>query len=200
LELVNTVATLGTFLVIAATAMAAIVQLRHARSSNQIAALNELIEVQQTPDYKAARHFVHTALPEMLKDPAFRFDLSRYANEEKLNSEAEHHIAKITTIGDFYENMGLLVKRGFIDRDSTLDAWSYHVATEWERLAPVVLRLRRGTAGNALYENFEYLVVLAQDWMATYPKGTYPAGVRRIAIEDEWSEADRQYAASSATP
>lgn len=34
LELVNTFATLGTFLVIAATATAAIVQLRHARGSN----------------------------------------------------------------------------------------------------------------------------------------------------------------------
>jgi hypothetical protein len=38
LELLNTFATLGTFVVIAGTAIAAIVQLRHARSSNQIAA------------------------------------------------------------------------------------------------------------------------------------------------------------------
>jgi hypothetical protein len=44
LQLVNTLATFGTFVVIAATAIAAIVQLRHARSSNHIAALNELRE------------------------------------------------------------------------------------------------------------------------------------------------------------
>ena len=42
LELVNTLATLGTFLVIGATATAAIIQLRHMRGSNQIVALNEL--------------------------------------------------------------------------------------------------------------------------------------------------------------
>ena len=47
LELANTLATLGTFVVIAATAIAAILQLRHARTSNQIAALNELRETQK---------------------------------------------------------------------------------------------------------------------------------------------------------
>jgi hypothetical protein len=42
LEVVNTLATFGTFVVIAATAIAALVQLRHARSSNQIEALAEM--------------------------------------------------------------------------------------------------------------------------------------------------------------
>jgi hypothetical protein len=32
--------------------------------------------------------------------------------------------------------------------------------------------------------------------MAAHPKGTYPAGVRRIGLKDEWLEADKQYAAS----
>ena len=50
LELVNTLATFGTFLVIAATAIAAVVQLRHARGSNHIAALNELRETTESPD------------------------------------------------------------------------------------------------------------------------------------------------------
>jgi 23S rRNA G2069 N7-methylase RlmK/C1962 C5-methylase RlmI len=47
LEFLNTFASFGTFAVIAATAIAALVQLRHARSSNQIAAMNELQEVYQ---------------------------------------------------------------------------------------------------------------------------------------------------------
>ncbi len=42
LELVNTLATCATFVVIAATAIAAIVQLRQLRASNQIIAFNEL--------------------------------------------------------------------------------------------------------------------------------------------------------------
>jgi hypothetical protein len=102
LELVNTLATFGAFVVIAATAIAAIVQLRHARSSNHIAALNELRETMESP--------------------------------------------------------GL------------------HAALVWE--------------------NFEYLTVLAQNWVAAHTKGTYPAGVRRIELKYPWLEADKQYAAS----
>jgi len=51
LELVNTAATLGTFVVIAATAVTAVIALRHARSSNQIAALNELRAGRQTESF-----------------------------------------------------------------------------------------------------------------------------------------------------
>jgi hypothetical protein len=73
LELVNTLATFGTFVVIAATAIAAIVQLRHARSSNQIAALNELRETMESPDFREAQHFIQTQLSAKLQDPAFRY-------------------------------------------------------------------------------------------------------------------------------
>jgi len=76
LELVNTFATLGTFLVIGATAVAAIIQLRHARSSNQIATLNELRETSISEELRAALHFVHTELPVKLRDPAFRYSLT----------------------------------------------------------------------------------------------------------------------------
>jgi len=62
LELINTFVTFGTFVVIAATAIAAIVQLRHARSSNHIAALNELRETTEVPDFQAALYFVQGEL------------------------------------------------------------------------------------------------------------------------------------------
>jgi len=58
--------------------------------------------------------------------------------------------------------MGLFVKRGLVDRDSVLDIWSAYALNEWERLAPVTAMFRRG-AGDAVYENFEYLAILAQD-------------------------------------
>jgi len=201
LQLINTFASLATFFVIAATAIAAIVQLRHARSSNQITALNELLGAQQTPEYKEARHFVHTKLPELLKDAAFRYQLVAYMNKEQVGAEAETQIVRITVVADFYENMGLLVKRGFIERESTLDCWAYTLIAEWGRLEPAIVRCRRA-AGDSLWENFEYLVVLAQAWHAAHPNGCYPAGMKRIVpADDEWTEADRQYAASlSAAP
>lgn len=48
-------------------------------------------------------------------------------------------------------------------------------------------------------ENFEYLTVLSQDWDAAHPNGSYPSGVRRIDLKDDWLEADTHYAASLAT-
>jgi hypothetical protein len=195
LELVNTLATFGTFVVIAATAMAAIVQLRHARSSNQIAALNELRETTQTPSFQAAQHFIGGELTKKLQDPAFRYEVGLPATAR--SDEMRSLIAKVNPIGSFCEGMGVLVKTGLVDRELVLDLWSEQLIGYWERLAPMTAIYRR-RSGDALWENFEYLTVIAQDWLAANPKGTYPAGVRRIGLKDEWLEADKQYAASLA--
>ncbi|HYL26729.1 MAG TPA: hypothetical protein VEW74_02780, partial [Candidatus Nitrosotalea sp.] len=66
LELWNTIATTGTFLVIAATAIAALKQLRHANSSNQIAALNELRNTHETPAFTAATQYILVDLPKAI--------------------------------------------------------------------------------------------------------------------------------------
>jgi hypothetical protein len=58
---------------------------------------------------------------------------------------------------------------------------------------------KRSLESGALWENFEYLAVLSQDWIAEHPKGAYPEGMRRITLKDGWRDADRDYAASLAT-
>jgi hypothetical protein len=192
LELVNTLATFGTFLVIAATAIAAIVQLRHARSSNQIAAFNELNETMQTPDFEAAQQFVQTRLPQKMQDPAFRYHLEHPLARTQ---ETAPLIAMARTVGSFYEGMGALVRTGLVDTELVLQLFPDRIIRSWEMLAPLAAIDRR-RLGDAVHENFEYLTVLAQDWIAAHPRGTYPAGVRRIELKDEWLEADKQYAAA----
>jgi len=112
-------------------------------------------------------------------------------NRERVSLETEREIAKIMAVGDYYENMGLLTKRGFVDRDSVLDVWAYMIRVEWARLEPVIRRFRAG-AGESVYENFEYLVILADNWKRAHPNGAYPAGLPRVTYKnDEWLEADR---------
>jgi hypothetical protein len=193
LELVNTFATLGTFVVIAATATAAIVQLRHMRGSNQITVLNELRETRETPEFQMALQFAGE-LPVKIRDPAFRYQL---ANRFARTDENSPLFAKISRLGNYYEGMGILVKTGLVEKDLVLDFWCGNAVGDWERLAPATAILRR-REGQGLWENFEYLAVLAKDWDAAHPS-TYPAGVRRMELEDEWLEADKQYAASFAT-
>ncbi|MBV8148344.1 MAG: hypothetical protein JO092_04570 [Candidatus Eremiobacteraeota bacterium] len=194
LELVNTFATFGTFLVIAATAIAALVQLRHARSSNQIAALNELREANASAQIQAARHFVRTELRERLTDPTFRHQM---LNRRAMSAENQVAWNYILLVGNFYEGMGALVKSGLADRDLVLDSYYGQALSMWELCAPITAILRR-QEGIGLWENFEYLTVLSQDWEAAHPQGTYPPGTRRIGLEDEWLEADKRYAASLA--
>jgi hypothetical protein len=194
LELVNTLATFGTFFVIAATAIAAIIQLRHARSSNQIAAFNELRETTQKPDFQAAQQFVQTQLALKLQDPALRYQLEHPAARTE---ETAPIIALASTIGNFYEGMGALVRTGLVDKELVLQLYTDRIIGVWENLAPFASIARR-RVGDALWENFEYLTVLSQDWMAAHPKGTYPAGTRRIQLKDAFLDADKQYAASYA--
>jgi hypothetical protein len=193
LELVNTLATFGTFVVIAATAIAAVVQLRHARSSNHIAALNELRETMESADFQAAQHFVEGELSKRLQDPAFRYQTDAPAAR---TDETRPLHAKIDTFGNFFEGMGILVKTGLVDRDLVLEIWCGVVIRAWEGLAPITAIARRES--DAVWENFEYLTVLAREWKAAHPKGTYPAGAQRIELNDEWLEADKQYVASLA--
>jgi hypothetical protein len=194
LELVNTLATLGTFVVIAATAIAAIVQLSHARSSNQIAALNELRETMETPDFQAAQQFVMAGLQARVRDPAFRY---QYFDRSARTDEGWLEIAKINRVGNFFETLGTLMKAGMVDRELTLDVLSGNIAQGWALLAAVTAIARR-REGSGLWENFEYITVLSQDWLAAHPDGSYPPGLRRIDLKDEWLEADTQYAASLA--
>jgi hypothetical protein len=193
-ETLSTAAAVGTFVVIAATAIAALVQLRHMRSSYQIAALNELQDASQTPQYEEAQHFVLTELAGKLKDPEFRYQLGHRAART-----AENRVLRgqVNVVGNFYEHLGLLVKTGLIDRELALDFWSGTTPVTWEVLAPYTAIARRAV-GDSVWENFEYLAVLAQDWLAAHPKGSYPVGARRIGLKDEWLKADAQYAASRA--
>ena len=133
LELVNTFATLGTFVVIAATAIAAIVQLRHARSSNHIAALNELRETTETPDFLANRQLLENELSTKLEDPVFRYQV---ATSKARTDETRRILAKLVSLGDFYESMGILVKTGLVDKALVFELWSTVVIGAWKQFAP----------------------------------------------------------------
>lgn len=195
LELWNTFATFGTFLVISATAIAAVAQLRHARGSNQIAAINELRETSERADFRATQHFVFTQLPEKLNDPAFRYQV---VNRAARTAEIGPLIDQAVSLGNFYESMAILVRDGLVDRELALEIWNGVVVRAWEALVPFTAVLRR-ELGSIVWENFEYLTVISQDWLAAHANGTYPPGIRRIEPKDEWLEADTQYAASLAT-
>ena len=131
LELVNTFATLGTFTVIAATAIAALVQLHHARGSNQIAALDELRGVFQSKEFSEANSLVTRQISDLMRNPAFRY---QFVNAAMRTKEFRDAINSILLIGKYFEDLGALVLAGLIDRELTCTIYAANVRTTWDRL------------------------------------------------------------------
>ena len=173
-ELINTLATVGTLVVITATAIAAIAQLRHVRTSNQIALLTKLHDTLQSEDFVEARRFVHTQLPELLRDPARRAELR--------DSTSPRDLRLATMLGNFYENVGMFVRLGTIDRTTVCILWSGLIEEAWSGLAPFLGVIRSKPANFDIWENFEYLATVAQDWTAQHPHGNYPPNTRRLPL------------------
>lgn len=175
LELISALASVGTFLVIAATAAAAIIQLRHLRSSNQITALTEIRETLESSQMVAARRFVQEGLPTIVKHPGFKARVERSVLDDELQA--------VVLVSNFYEHMGAFVKYGIIDRQIACDLWNGVVLRDWDALLPFTTLRRRWENTQAFSENFEYLVVICQDWLKRHPDGAYPKTLRRLP---EW--------------
>lgn len=165
-EWVTAIATAGTFVVIAASAAAALFQLRHMRGSNQIVALTECRETLESPEFRTAQRFVSYELPNRLKDP------QEWHNALKIPFSGEYE--SIGTVANFFESMGLFVKSGIIDDNLACDFWAYAVLRNWNALLPVTTYLRHTIGSTALWENFEYMAALSQRFSAkhatAYPK------------------------------
>lgn len=169
LELINAMATAGTFIVIAASAIAALIQLRHMRGSNQIVALNEFREAMESPDIRQAQQFVSFELPERLHDPAERAKITT------LPFSGDYE--RIGTIANLFEGMGNFVRNGIIDRRIACDIWGYVVLRNWNALSPLITYMRRTLELPQLWENFEYLAALSKRYIEERPNGSYPLDV-----------------------
>lgn len=173
-DLINTLASVGTLAVITATAGAAIVQLRHIRTSNQIALLTSLHDTLQSADFIDARQFIRQELPVMLRDPA------RFENVRAFATKKELRLAIM--LGNFYENVGMFIRLGTVDRTTVCTLWGGLIDEAWTGLAPLLALIRSDPANYGIWENFEYLATISQDWVAQHPGGNYPRGVRRLPL------------------
>ena len=162
------------------------------RGSNHIAALDELRAVFQSQEFTEATNFLDTRLGELLKNPAFRYQWSHRAAR---TDEFRDPIERARLIGNYFEDLGALVLAGLLDVQLTCMIYSSDVVNAWEQMAPLTAIGRR-VAGGAAWENFEYLAMLSNRWIEAHPDGGYPRGAPRMRLDDEWLEADRQYAAS----
>jgi hypothetical protein len=181
LELLNTIATITMAVVIAATAIAAIVQLGHLRAGNQIAGQLALRQVLLDVAFWNAIGRVRFEIPALLKEPEFR----RFVREFHLKSASdgderyEGPYSAALVVGRNLENVGNMIRNGLTDRRIFLEQYANLVVMAWDALEPLLIIRREALESDTPWEDLEYLTVLARRW--TSEQGScYPQDMPRI--------------------
>ena len=144
-EAITAVASLITALVIAVSAVVAIVQIKHLRASNQLAAAMSLMGDLEL--LTESRSFVATMLEEKMKDPAFRAELETGRFDRNKHVEIQ--------LGNYWEKFGILLRKGLLDRQLFLDWGSQGCLRDWRLLRGVTRLIRIGSP--QVWRDFEYL-------------------------------------------
>lgn len=170
LEAWSTVAAVGTLIVITASAVAAPVQLRHLRTSNQLSGLMSVFEMLQDPSVRELVNFVRHELAERMKEDRFRASLLEIPIDRRKHPELY--------LCDMYNHIGSFVRSGLIDEQTYLQTDWYNVNLYWGLLAEAIAIAR--TNRPYIFENFEYLASRSKAWMENHPHGDYPGAERRL--------------------
>ena len=180
LEWLNTFFLGATFVVIAATAVAALVQLRHIRDGNQITTLLNLFERRSGAEFRAVNNYVFFGeLDRKLQDPEYRKQLARTPVD--LNAHPEMQLLFS------WEQLGAMMKLGWFSETAFMETAGAQAIVAWKKLNPVVAITRR-ERGPQIFDNFEYLASRAMLWEATHTRGTFPKETPHLAAIDPFPE------------
>jgi len=171
-EMLNVMVSSATLVVVAAAATAALIQLRHLRTSNQLTALLGILNQWNLPA-------VQSALRE-LKQTSSKMGDSEYLAVLKAPGSVDRAGHPEFLALDLWEQVGTYSKHGLIDETILLDIISAQVSSAWRLAQPIIAVLRESRSPSA-FENFEYLAVRAKLWEKRYPSGLYPAALPRFA-------------------
>jgi hypothetical protein len=189
-EYLTAIASIVTAAIIAATAIAALVQLRHMRSANTINAMLALRNLFDDERHSEARNSVRTgAVERAMRDPAFRAYLTAFsvgggeAPPSAAFAKLNDHFVRVANT---FETIGNMVKKDILSKDDVLDEFSFVIEASWRRLEPFIAYARACPGStDRLFENFEYMTVLARTWIAKNPS-QYPAGMPRIPLTNSY--------------
>jgi hypothetical protein len=172
LETLNTVAAIGTFLVIGATAIAAVIQLRHMRASNQLEGLLSVLARVEDAHFNAWMTETQRQLPQLLSDPQYVRSV--------VDNTFDRNVAWLQ-LGNSYDWVGSLVKNRLIPEEAFMDVYAFRIVEAWKLMEPITV-IARHNVSDAVWENFEYLYIRGLDWTTRHTKGTFPKRVRRAKL------------------
>lgn len=163
-------ASLATLFVVAITAYAAIRQMRHMRSGNQVAALLPLIEQYRSPEMQASMQYLLMQMNQDLKDPQNRAGV--------IARPASGPCRAALPIMNFYESCGALVCARVIDLELLLRY--FLLPSECWEIAGTYIILTRQSRGDEVFENLEAMVALEHKYAQHRGTSLYPKGLPRV--------------------
>ena len=178
----NVLISLGTLVVLLTAAIAALVQLRHIRASNELSTFSEIFELWYSDGVQRGLAFIHRDLSSKMEDPVFRSDLDT-------SGPVDHGRHPELNVLDFFDNMAIYVIVGGMREDMIMQAGAQLMDSLWQSLSPTIAIMRR-KRGPQMYASFEYLVQRGRIWLSRYPQGYAPPGFQRLPNPDVWRKAD----------
>ncbi len=181
-EVVTEWTTIGTLVVIGASAVAALIQLHHLRAGNQLEALLSLERDFRAPEMQSALRYIQERLSQRMEDPQYRAELAAIGFIET----AVHPELMVC---NWFNEIGVLLKHHLVSEGTFMDLFARLIVFCWKTVAPAIAVMRR-TRGDFQYHDFEYLAIRARAWLDRNPKGIFPSRTARTALEDPWRDAD----------
>lgn len=179
-ELLTATSSVATLLVVAVTAYAALRQIKHLRSGNQVAALLPLTDEYQSDQIRKSLDYIIGTLQADLNDPAVRAGV--------VARPATGLARKAMSCLNFYESVGALVCAGALDLELVLRYFTLP-SEVWE-ISSDYIALTRRSRGPEVFENFEALVALENKHAKRHGTSRYPSGLPHIEAPDRWAAAD----------
>jgi len=181
LEVLSTGAALGTFIVIAATAIAAVVQLRHLRASNQLQGLLNVLARAEDAKFNEWIDRSRRILAENMPDSTYRRRI--------IDGTFDRTDNPWLNLANSYEWMGSLIRQGLIPEAPFMDVHGGRIMGAW-RLIEEIIAIRRRQMGPRVWENFEYIFMRAASYDSRHPHVVYPRTTPRAKLNDKWLAAD----------
>lgn len=148
-EAVTAIASLSSAIVVCVAAVAAVIQIRHLRTGNQLEAFLRIYDVFNSPDMIAARRYCLEELPDVLANDSLRAAFIAGPIEPRL-----------LLVGNFENEVGALVVDGFLEERLVWPLVPI-AARLWAIAEPVAQHLR-SQRDYPVWADFEYIAALRE--------------------------------------
>ena len=167
-------------MVITATAIAAVIQLRHVRASNELNAALKLFAFKESAEMQRYFAFVRQVLPTKMEDASFRADFSRVPVDRTVHPEVY--------VLEYYDMLGQFIQFGLVREDILMATEAVRINAIWNLFEPAIAVMRR--KGSDHWIQIEYLTQRARLYLSRRRREAQVPMFERIPVTDRWLAAD----------